>query len=123
MSFTRFSSFGVMIGSIVVLALAGCNGHADRDTEEVAAVQDAVENQQFCPVMEGMAIDRNIYVDHEGKRVYFCCPGCIATFNEDPEQYLAKLKTRQADDTAAPVEATPDEAAHEGHGHEHDPAQ
>ena len=47
--------------------------------------------QTICPVMGG-EINKEVYVDHEGKRVYFCCPGCIATFKEDPEKYIKKLE-------------------------------
>ncbi len=54
-------------------------------------------NQKYCPVMEGMPINEDVYVDHEGKRVYFCCAGCPATFQEDPEKYMEILKEMEAD--------------------------
>lgn len=44
-----------------------------------------------CPVMEGMPVNKDLYVDHNGRRVYFCCGGCIRTFKADPEKYLQKL--------------------------------
>lgn len=47
--------------------------------------------QATCPVMGG-DIDKNVFVDHEGQRVYFCCPGCIGKFEAEPGKYLAKLK-------------------------------
>ncbi len=46
--------------------------------------------QKHCPIMGG-EIDRDVYVDHEGKRIYFCCPPCIETFKAEPEKYLKKL--------------------------------
>ena len=46
--------------------------------------------QTTCPVMGG-EIDKSVFADHEGKRVYFCCPGCISEFQKDPEKYLKKL--------------------------------
>lgn len=46
--------------------------------------------QKTCPVMGG-AIDTSVYVDHEGERVYFCCPQCKKTFRNDPQTYLDKL--------------------------------
>ena len=46
--------------------------------------------QKFCPVM-GQPIDPDIYVDRDGRRVYFCCQACVATFKKDPETYLKKL--------------------------------
>ena len=30
-------------------------------------------------------------VEHEGKKVYFCCPGCPEAFKADPAKYMAKL--------------------------------
>lgn len=47
--------------------------------------------QTKCPVMGG-DINKEVYVDHKGLRVYFCCEACIAKFKEDPEKYLTKLK-------------------------------
>jgi YHS domain-containing protein len=44
-----------------------------------------------CPIMGGK-IDKKIYADHEGKRVYFCCKGCIPEFKKDPEKYIKELE-------------------------------
>ncbi len=38
-----------------------------------------------------MAVDKNVHTEYKGKKVYFCCAGCIAGFKEDPEKYIAKL--------------------------------
>jgi peroxiredoxin/YHS domain-containing protein len=46
--------------------------------------------QTACPVMGG-AINKSVYTDYQGQRIYFCCPGCIATFQKDPEKYLKKM--------------------------------
>ena len=47
--------------------------------------------QTTCPVLAGK-IDKNVYADYKGKRIYFCCQGCDATFNKDPEKYMKKLQ-------------------------------
>ena len=47
--------------------------------------------QLTCPVMEGNAVNKNIYVDYKGNRVYFCCPSCKQKFLETPETYIPKL--------------------------------
>ena len=47
--------------------------------------------QTMCPVMGG-EIDKKYYADHEGKRVYFCCPACKAPFEKDPHKYIEKLE-------------------------------
>jgi YHS domain-containing protein len=47
--------------------------------------------QATCPVMGGKPVE-TVYTDYQGKRIYFCCPGCIDIFNKDPEKYMEKLK-------------------------------
>ena len=46
-------------------------------------------NQTKCPVMGGK-INEKVFTDHDGKRIYFCCAGCDAKFQKDPENYLKK---------------------------------
>ncbi|MCK5564892.1 MAG: efflux RND transporter periplasmic adaptor subunit [Planctomycetes bacterium] len=46
--------------------------------------------QTVCPVMGG-AINKDIFVEYKGKKVYFCCPGCEDIFLKDPEKYMDKL--------------------------------
>lgn len=77
------------------------------------------EPQTKCPVMGG-DINKEIYADYEGKRVYFCCAACIPQFKEDPEKYLAKLEEMGVEPEDVPAEdggeATPAEHTdHEGH--------
>jgi YHS domain-containing protein len=55
---------------------------------ETAAVE--VE-QTMCPVMDGMKINPNVFVEYKGKKVYFCCNGCKDKFEADPEKYTANL--------------------------------
>ncbi len=47
--------------------------------------------QTTCPVMGG-PINKQIYADYKGERVYFCCNGCPSQFRQNPEKYLQKLK-------------------------------
>lgn len=46
--------------------------------------------QTECPVLGG-PIDKNLFVDYKGKRIYVCCAGCIETVNADPEKFLKIL--------------------------------
>ena len=44
----------------------------------------------------GMAVaaaDQTPHVDHEGRRVYFCCEGCRTAFEHDPPRYLSRALT------------------------------
>lgn len=59
---------------------------AEKEAVEVAAAAE----QKTCPVMGG-AINKAIFIEYQGKKVYFCCDGCQDKFKEAPEQYVAKL--------------------------------
>jgi len=73
----------------------GCSAKliADPDTYFKKAAANGVlfENiQTKCPV-NGKDIDKSIYLDYEGRRVYFASSSCIDKFAKDPAKYLAKL--------------------------------
>ena len=68
--------------------------------------------QTTCPVMGGK-INKDIYADYEGKRVYFCCDACISPFKKDPAKYISKLEGE-----GVVLETVSSGDAH--HDHEHD---
>jgi len=37
-------------------------------------------------------IDKKVYTDYQGKRVYFCCSQCQKDFQKDPAGYVKKLE-------------------------------
>ena len=47
--------------------------------------------QSVCPVLGGK-IDKSVYTDYQGKRIYFCCSGCIDEFKKNPEKYLKQME-------------------------------
>jgi YHS domain-containing protein len=64
---------------------------AEKTAEDAAeTVSNAIE-QKTCPVMAGNPINKALFVEYEGKKVYFCCKGCEDKFLADPAQYVAKL--------------------------------
>ena len=66
-------------------------GHEHAATvDEPAEAVAAVVEQTTCPVMGG-AIDKALFTEYQGKKVYFCCPGCKEKFEAEPEKYIAKL--------------------------------
>lgn len=58
-------------------------GEADKPAEEVIT-------QTVCPVMGGK-INKDIFVEHNGRKIYFCCAGCPEAFKKDPARYMNKL--------------------------------
>lgn len=79
-------------------AAGGCGAKVEKaeaaaaPAQPAAAVQPAgeVKTQSTCPVMGG-AVNKSIYVDHNGKRVYLCCNACVSTFKADPDKYVKQL--------------------------------
>jgi YHS domain-containing protein len=55
-----------------------------------AQVKAVAGEQTTCPVMGG-AIDKAIFTEYKGKKVYFCCKDCVEKFKANPEKYVAKL--------------------------------
>jgi len=69
-------------------------GMEDMMSEEAAKtaedVKEMATEQTICPVM-GNKINKDVFVEYQGKKVYFCCPECKGTFLKDPEKYMGKL--------------------------------
>jgi YHS domain-containing protein len=55
-----------------------------------ASEANGVIEQKTCPVL-GNPIDKNIYTEYKGKKVYFCCSMCKPEFEKNPEKYIGKL--------------------------------
>jgi hypothetical protein len=67
---------------------------ADKAAAEVQKTADtavAAIEQTKCPVLPNNPIDKNVFVEYKGKKVYFCCENCKAEFNKDPEKYVKDL--------------------------------
>ena len=73
----------VMLGLVLALCLAA-NCYATQTPAKGQA-------QSVCPVL-GNKINKDVYTDYQGKRVYFCCAGCEAPFKKNPEKYLKKME-------------------------------
>ena len=71
-----------MVGFVLMMSLALA----------FSAVAFAKEpNQTKCPVL-GNPVNKNVYTDYNGKRIYFCCPPCIKTFKKNPEKYIKQFE-------------------------------
>jgi YHS domain-containing protein len=63
---------------------------------------DAPKTQAACVVMGGK-VNKDVYADYKGQRVYFCCASCIEVFKKDPEKYLQMLKEQGITPEKAPA--------------------
>ena len=108
----------LVVGLALSLVVAAAEGDKPQDKEEKKETQA----QTTCPVMGGQ-INKASFADYNGKRVYFCCNGCPATFAKDPAKYVKKLEDAGVTLEKAPAKDTSKEsaggadAAHGGHQH------
>ena len=49
--------------------------------------------QTHCPIMD-FEIDRDLYHDHEGKRIYICCPGCMDEVKERADEIITEQREK-----------------------------
>ncbi|MEI7902665.1 MAG: YHS domain-containing protein [bacterium] len=87
----------LIMGLIAVTALLGTVALADNEL---------LQPQTKCPVMKGK-IDKSLFVEYEGKRIYVCCKECIETVKKDPAKYIRELEaggvTLEKAQTVCPV--------------------
>jgi len=57
------------------------------------AATTKIKAQTTCPVMGGK-IDKNVFVDVKGYRIYLCCSGCAGKIKADPDKYIEKIKAK-----------------------------
>ena len=78
-------------------------------------VKKAVKSQEKCPLMGGKIV-KTIFVDHDGKRVYFCGKGCVGAFKKNPAKYIKAMEAKGITlDKAPKAHVKHDE--HDGHDH------
>ncbi|MGE4488957.1 MAG: efflux RND transporter periplasmic adaptor subunit [Kiritimatiellales bacterium] len=53
----------------------------------------APQLQTHCPVMGG-EINKELFTDYNGMRIYFCCSGCQEKFLADPEKYIEQINAK-----------------------------
>ena len=83
----------IIVMSAVLTLMGGVMvGAAEAQPVEQVVEGQTVKKQTVCPIMGGQ-VNPSIYADANGKRVYFCCNGCPASFKKDPAKYIAKMES------------------------------
>ena len=77
---------------LMTAALAQAGACEEKTATGEAKVADG-KVQTECPVMGGR-INKAIYADHDGKRIYLCCKGCIGAVKKDPAKYIKALEDK-----------------------------
>ena len=98
----------IMSAAVAALVTAGVAVPAFAGEEALlppSATSKVVKHQTTCPVMGG-AVNTNIFVDADGKRIYLCCNGCIGEVKKDPAKYIKQLEAEGITLDKTPVSAT-----------------
>jgi len=85
----------VDLGDYVETRLAAAKNEIAARAEKSKPINDK------CPVT-GAEIDVAQFVEHEGRRVAFCCAKCKAKFEKDPAKFAGKLPPKDGAKKAAP---------------------
>lgn len=92
---THRKTWGVAAASLVLVcsAYAGgaCCGTEAKPMAATEVAKDDLKPQTTCPVM-GNPVDKDVFVDVKGFRVYLCCKGCVDKIKAEPDKYLEKIK-------------------------------
>jgi YHS domain-containing protein len=88
--------------SILLITMTGVFIAGSAPVYAAEQKEKAGKAQTMCPVLGG-ELDKRLYTDYKGYRIYFCCAGCPEEFKKNPEKYMKKLK-----DSGVVLEKTPD---------------
>jgi mono/diheme cytochrome c family protein len=86
----QFPQLEVDLGDYVEARLASAKQEIAARAEKSQPINDK------CPVTDA-EIDVAQFVEHEGRRVAFCCAKCKAKFVKDPAKFAAKLPPKKGD--------------------------
>ncbi len=83
----------VIISAILTLVLTFSISGVGWAADPMAGFLDrpGTRAQAACPI-QGGKINKDLYVDYQGQRVYFCCAECLPIFKKNPEKYLQKMR-------------------------------
>jgi len=85
----------------VILTACSKPAPAGNAAPPAPAAAGVVKQQTLCPV-QGGPINKDLFVDQDGKRIYVCCQGCIDQVKNDFAKYAKKLE-----DTGVVLETVP----------------
>jgi len=82
------------VAALALVLTVGVAAGADEKAAAAPATPAApeIKHQTTCPVMEGEKVNKSLYVDYEGKRLYVCCKGCIKEVNKEPAKWFKKVE-------------------------------
>lgn len=76
--------------------------YAAKVTAQRKALADKAKVQVSCPVSKE-PVDEKVFVESDGKKVYFCCKDCAGKYQGNPGKYAAALASSYSYQTTCPV--------------------
>jgi YHS domain-containing protein len=76
--------------------------YAAKVAEQRKTLADRPKVQVTCPV-SGNPVDKKVFIEQDGQKVYFCCKDCIDKFKADTAKYKAKLANSYSYQLKCPV--------------------
>ncbi len=92
---TTLTIFCMLIAGVTLISCSTSDKGAEKKAEaktETSDPQPPAKLYQTRDALSGKLVNRDIYADYEGKRVYFCCRDSKTNFLKDPSVYLDKFK-------------------------------
>jgi YHS domain-containing protein len=76
-------------GQFVYFCCEGCNATFGKDPDKYISTlskedQEAIKPNTECPVTKE-AVNKTLFLEHKGRKVYFCCEHCVDQFKKDQE--------------------------------------
>ena len=90
-------------GQAAGCAVKAAESKTETDAAGCAGAVAGSKAQVTCPVMGG-PIRKDVFADHDGKRVYLCCGACVDSFKAEPEKYVKKLEEAGVELEQVPAE-------------------
>ncbi|UCG92929.1 MAG: efflux RND transporter periplasmic adaptor subunit [candidate division WOR-3 bacterium] len=86
----------ILIG-LLLLFVATVSVFSFARSNEENKVELNIGDKAVCPVMGGefTITESTPVVEYNGKKYYFCCPGCDKEFSENPEKYIKEISTAE----------------------------
>jgi hypothetical protein len=90
----------VLAGILIAGAAWAEEGHKQHAKE---AKEAKIIPQATCPIMGGK-VNKDLFVDQGGQRIYVCCKGCLAPVQKDFAKFAKKIET--AGETITKIQTT-----------------
>lgn len=78
-----------------VISISCSKNEKNSETNGEIKTQDtnpAISPNQTIDAFSGKQVNKSIFADYKGKRIYFCCNQSKEDFNVNPEKYLTEFR-------------------------------